>query len=66
MTYDPDLYGPPEYEPPEPDADDIAQLFSAAVAEIYHAAAVVAVAETLAELYAQAAADLDDQEATDE
>jgi hypothetical protein len=39
MTYDPDLYGPPEYEPLDPDLD---------------------------EAFAQAAADLDDQEASDE
>ena len=22
MTFDPDLYGPPEYEPPDPEIDD--------------------------------------------
>jgi hypothetical protein len=37
VTYDPDLYGPPEYEPPEPEADGIAQLFVAAAAEICQA-----------------------------
>jgi hypothetical protein len=44
MTYDPDLYGPPEYDPLDP--------------EDYP------VAEALAELYGQAAADQDDQETT--
>jgi hypothetical protein len=66
MTYDPDPYGPPEYEPPEPAADDISQAAATAFAAAFAATPTNAtIAADLAELYAQAAADLDDQEAGD-
>lgn len=31
MTYDPDLYGPPEYEPPDDEAQRTADAFADAV-----------------------------------